>query len=312
MGTESVDIRGFRGPHLDVRILEAARHGVITLAMLRSLGLSQSGVDYRVRNGSLHRRYTGVFAVGRPDLRVAGLFLAAVWACGPDARLSFRSALRHWGVGNGGTYRIDVTAPRGVKPKPGIRLHRPLVPLDAVDLDERDGVPVTSVARTLLDCADPRLRLDVGRLLHEANVQELFDGRALWNVLARCPTAPGARRLERALRDELPPFTRSGLERAFLRLVAEAGLPTPLVNQHVWAGDEMVEVDFVWRDAGVIVETDGSRYHGTRWRRRKDAEKTARLVAAGWRVLRVWDAELAGTPDAVVAQLTATLGHRNR
>jgi uncharacterized protein DUF559 len=312
VGTENVDMRGFRGPHLDVRILEAARHGVVTLAALRSLGLSQSGVDYRVRNGSLHRRYSGVFAVGRPDLRLEGQFLAAVWACGPGALLSFRSGLRHWGLRGGGTYKIDITAGRGIKPKPGIRLHRPLHALDVLDRDERDGVPVTSVARTLLDCADPRLRLDVGRLLHEANVQEVFDGRALWNVVARCPAAPGAPRLERALRQELPPFHRSDLEIELRRVVEEAGLPSPASNEYVWDGDELVEVDFVWREAGVIVEADSERYHGTRWRRRKDAEKTRRLERAGWTVLRVWDAELAGTPDAVVHRIAAALGFRNR
>lgn len=283
---------------------------MVTRDALYGIGLSRSDIAYRVRVGRLHRKYTGVFAVGRPDLRLEGRFLAAVLSCGPEALLCHRSGLRHWGIKDGGTYRIDVMAPRSVRPKPGIRLHRPLVPLDALDRDERDGVPVTSVARTLLDCADPRLRLDVGRLLHEANVQELFDGRALWNVLARCPTAPGARRLERALRDELPPFTRSGLERAFLALLDGAGLPLPRCNEYVWDGEKVVEVDFVWRDAGVVVETDGSRYHSTRWRRRKDAEKTAKLRNAGWTVLRVWDAELEGTPDAVVAQLTATLGLR--
>ena len=260
--------------------------------------------------GCEHR--AGVFAVGRPDLRLEGQFLAAVLACGPEAVLSHRSALRHWGLRDGGTYRIDVTAPRSVRSKPGIRLHRPLLHLDALDKTEREGVPVTAVARTLLDCADPRLELDVGRLLHEANVQELFDGRALWNVVARSPTAPGVRRLERALREELPPFFRSDLEREMRRLLDAAGLPAPASNEWVWAGDEMVEVDFVWREAGVVVETDSQRYHGTRWRRRKDAEKTARLVAAGWRVLRVWDAELAGTPDAVVNRIAATLGLQKR
>jgi very-short-patch-repair endonuclease len=296
---------------MDVRILEVARHGVVTLEELRALGLGQDAVDYRARSGKLHRRYTGVFAVGRPDLRLEGEFLAAVLACGPSAVLSHRSAARLWGLRGGGTHRIDVTAPRGVRPKPGLRIHRPLLPLDAIDKIERDGVPVTAVARTLLDCADPRARVDVGRLLHEASVQEVLDAREVWNVLARCPGAPGARALERAMREELPPFTRSGLEREVVRLLRDARLPKPRVNAHVWVGDELLEVDFFWPDLGVIVETDGSRYHSTRWRRRKDAEKTARLVAAGYTVVRVTDVEVAGTPEAVVARIAATLGLRN-
>jgi very-short-patch-repair endonuclease len=289
--------------------LAVARHGVVDREALYAVGLSRSDIAYRVRAGRLHRKHAGVFAVGRPDLRLEGQFLAAVLACGPEAVLSHRSAARLWELRGGGTYRIDVTAPRSVRPKQGIRLHRPLLPLDALlDKTERDGVPVTPVARTLLDCADPRLRLDVARLLHEAAVVELLDATALWNVLARSPRAPGARRLERALREEMPPSFRS--ERELRQLVDAAGLPAPEVNAWVWAGEEMVEVDFVWRDLGVIVEADGSRYHSTRWRRRKDAEKTARLEAAGWRVLRVWDAEVAGTPEAVVDRIAAALGLR--
>jgi very-short-patch-repair endonuclease len=246
--------------------------------------------------------------VGRPDLRLEGEFLAAVLACGPSAVLSHRSAARHWGLRGGGTHRIDVTAPRSVRPKPGVRIHRPLLPLDVIDKTDRDGVPVTSVARTLLDCADPRARVEVGRLLHEASVVEVLDMHEVWNVLARCPSAPGAQALERASREELPPFTRSGLERAVVRLLRDAGLPKPRVNAHVRALDELLEVDFLWPDLGVVVEADGSRYHSTRWRRRKDAEKTARLRAAGYAVVRVTDVEVAGTPEAVVARIAAALG----
>ena len=82
----------------------------------------------------------------------------------------------------------------------------------------------------------------------------------------------------------------------------------PRVNRHVWAGDELLEVDFCWPDAGVIVEVDGARYHSTRWRRRKDAEKTARLRAAGFIVLRFTDTEIAAAPDRVVAAIAAALG----
>jgi very-short-patch-repair endonuclease len=287
-----------------------ARHGVVDREALSGLGLTRSDIAYRVRIGRLHRRHSGVFAVGRPDLRIEGEFLAAVLACGPNAVLSHRSAARLWGLRGGGTHRIDVTAPRTVRPKPGLRIHRPLLPLDVIDKTEHEDVPVTSVARTLLDCADPRARVDVGRLLHEASVQEVLDMREVWNVLARCPNARGARALERASREELPPFTRSGLERAVVRLVRDAALPKPRVNAHVWVLDELLEVDFLWPDVGVIVEADGSRYHSTRWRRRKDAEKTARLRAAGYTVVRVTDVEVAGTPEAVVACIAATLGLR--
>jgi hypothetical protein len=97
------------------------------------------------------------------------------------------------------------------------------------------------------------------------------------------------------------PFTRSGLEVAGLALCRDFGIPTPKVNEWVWAGDELLEVDFFWSDARLVVEVDGGRYHSTRWRRRQDAAKTAKLRATGYIVLRFTDVEIAGAPGAVAA-----------
>src|SRR4051794_25359159 len=292
---------------MDARILGAARHNVITTPDLRALGLSDVAIAYRVRAGRLHRKYREVFAVGRPDLSLDGLLLAATLACGPRAVLSHRSALRKWRLAGGGTYRIDISAPRSIKPKPGIRLHRPRC-LDDLDVTELDGIPITSVAQTLLDMADPAYGRDVGALIHAAIVEEVIDAREVWALLARSPGARGARRLDAAMREEHP-FTRSGLERAALALFDRAGVPRPQTNAHVWDGEKLVEVDFVWRELGLIVEVDGSRFHRSRWRRRRDAEKTAALRAQGWTVHRYTDTDVAGTPELVATTvLAATSG----
>jgi len=272
---------------------------VITFEELRALGLSPDEIQYRADVGRLHRKYTNVYAVGRPDLMLDGVFLAAVRACGPKAKLSRLSALRKWGLRGGGTYRIDVVAPRSIKPKKGIRLHRPLS-LDALDTTFVDGIPITSVAQTLLDVAAPAYRVNVAKLLHEAAVRELLDMRAVWAVLARQPNHPGARGLDCASREEVP-FTRSGLEVAALRMFRSFSVPEPEMNRWVSDGEKLVEVDCLWRDAGLIVEIDSTRYHGTRWRRRQDAAKTAALRAQGWTVLRVWDVEITGAPAQVAA-----------
>lgn len=288
-------------------MVQAARHGVIGHDRLLAIGLTASDIKHRVRAGRLHRRYTGVYAVGRPDLPLDGVFLAGVLACGPHARLSHRSAARKYALLNGGTHRIDVIAPRSVHPKGDIRLHRPRF-LDARDITEVDGIPITTVARTLLDCADPALRIDIGEMLHEAGVKQLLDMREVWGVLARSPNHHGARHLDRAAREEHP-CVRSGLERAMTALLARSGIPAARVNQHVWAGNSLLEVDFWWPDAGLIVETDGGRYHASRWRRRKDAEKTMTLRAAGYTVHRFSDIEVAGAPERVVATIRAELAH---
>ena len=310
MGPANRNSPGSWGPTRDVSVLRAARHNVITFGELRDLGLSADEIQYRSDVGRLHRKYPAVFAVGRPDLTLDGVFFAAVRACGPGAKLCRVSALRKWGlIRDGGTYRIDVAAPRSIKPKQGIRLHRPLC-LGDLDTTIVDEIPITSVAQTLLDVAAPGIRFDVGRLVHEAGVKEVLDMRAVWEVLARNPTARGARRLEEAMREEVP-FTRSGLEQAALALFRSFSVPQPETNVHVCDGEKLVEVDFVWRELGLIVEVDGSRYHRTRWRRRQDAAKTAALRAQGWTVHRFTDIEINGTP-AQIATTVLTATHRPR
>jgi hypothetical protein len=307
MGPVNRNSSGSRGPGRDAEIIRAAQHAVITFDELRGLGLSSDEIQYRIDVRRLHPKYTKVYAVGRPDLTLDGVFLAAVRACGPRAKLCHFSALRKFELRGGGTYRIDVAAPRSIKPKKGIRLHRPLG-LDALDTTIVGGIPITTVAQTLLDVAAPAYRLNVAKLLHEAAVQELLDVRAIWSVLARNPRAPGARRLEAAITAEVP-LTRSELEEAALALFRSFSVPEPETNVWVSDGEKLVEVDCLWREFGLIVEIDSRRYHGTRWRRRQDAAKTAALRAQGWNVLRIWDVEINGTPAQVAATvLTAMSG----
>jgi Protein of unknown function (DUF559) len=305
MGPDRPNNHDAQGPRRDGALVDAAVHGVVDNIGLRALGLSRSDVEYRVRTKRLFRKHPNVYAVGRPDLTLDGTFLAAVRACGREAKLGHLSALRKWGLRGGGTHKIDVIAPRSIKPKLGIRLHRPLS-FDALDTTELDGIPTTTVAQTLLDAATPAYGLNIGKLLHEAEVQQLLDMRAIWVVLARQPNHPGARRLDWASREEVP-FTRSALEDAGFALFRSFGIPKPGSNEWVWDGERLVEVDFVWRDLGLIVELDGGRYHSTRWRRRKDAAKTAALRGQGWTVLRFSDIEVAGTPALVATTVLAAM-----
>jgi hypothetical protein len=174
-----------------------------------------------------------------------------------------------------------------------------------------DGIPITTVAQTLLDVAAPAYRLNMGKLLHEAIVLELFDLNGISRVLARSPRAPGAWRLAEALTEEVQ-FTRSDLEDAALALFRSYSVPKPECNAWISDGEKLVEVDFVWRRAGLIVEVDGWRYHRSRWRRRQDAAKTAALEAQGWTVLRFSEFAVAGTPAQVAAAvLAATRGPRD-
>jgi very-short-patch-repair endonuclease len=101
-----------------------------------------------------------------------------------------------------------------------------------------------------------------------------------------------------------PDLTRSELERRFLRLCEEAALPSPEVNARV--GDHVV--DFLWRRSGLIVETDGYRYHRGRASFEEDRARDAALAAVGFEVLRFTWRQVVDEPAVVVAALRTRIG----
>lgn len=93
----------------------------------------------------------------------------------------------------------------------------------------------------------------------------------------------GAARLLREVLDRRTfRLSDSDLEILFRRIVAKAGLPTPLAKQRV----NGFEVDFHWPDLGLVVETDGLRYHRTPAAQARDAERDRAHVLAGLAPLR--------------------------
>jgi very-short-patch-repair endonuclease len=272
--------------------LAGRQHGVITLAQLRSLGLSPSGVRTRIASGRLHRVHCGVYALGRPALSTEGRWLAAVMACGPDAILSHRSAAALHGVMPTAQTRIDVTVPRRASlSRPEIRVHRSISLSDA-DRTIVCAVPCTSVPRTLLDLAGALDRDSLGRACDQAEVLRLLDWSAMDVVLSRARSRAGVRKV-RAIRraggvgDDIP---RSELEERFLALCRHARLPQPAVNAWITVAGEAMEVDFAWHEQRVMVETDGFRTHGTRRAFQRDRRRDQLLTLAGWQVIRfTWD-----------------------
>jgi very-short-patch-repair endonuclease len=280
--------------------LARAQHAVVARRQLAALGIGDNAIAYRLRVGRLHRIHRAVFAVGHPLLTQPGRYMAAVLACGPDAVLSHRAAARHWGLLGGGSGFVDVSCPDRRRPARPIRAHR--TRLDAADSTVRDGIPVTSVPRTVLDLADvapPRL---VERALHQAEVLRLFDLRAIHDVLARAHGRHGTVILRAALA-EPPVFTRSEFEEAFLALTRAAGLPPPRMNTFV----EGFEVDAYWPQHKLAVELDSRRFHLTRKRFESDRERDIALLKAGIRTARITDTRLRDTPQQVARDLDALL-----
>jgi hypothetical protein len=290
--------------------LATRQHGVVTAGQLRALGLGSRGIQHRVGRGRLHRLYPGVFAVGHGALTLDGRRLAAVLACGPGAALSHRSAAAAWGLRDSATAGWDVSTPRqGARCATGIRLHTPRsLPRDEVELLR--AVPVTSVARTLVDLAAVLSADALGRALHQAEVLRVLDVADVDAVLARSNGRRGTGRLRRALATPSPGTTRSALEERFLSLCRWAGLPAPRCNVHLATARGLLEVDAVWPAAAVVVELDGVRVHDTARAFHADRRRDAALAAEGYVVVRLTWRRVTRERAEVAAELRRILAVR--
>lgn len=277
-----------RAEPVDARVaaLAARQHGVAARRQLLALGLSEKMVDGRIARGALHRVHQGIYAVGHKRLTREGHYMAAVLACGDGAALSHRSAGAHWGITNY-SGRIAVTATtRRRRANSSFSVSSPKLHPDEITC--HDGIPTTTVARTIVDLAATHPAA-VDRAIREAEYRRLFDLTDLEHLLARYPTRKGSGRLRALLAcfGEANAHTRSDLEERFLVLAGEAGLPLPDVNALVELPSGVIEADIVWRDRHLVVELDGWQAHGTRSAFERDRERDLALAAAGWRTVRV-------------------------
>jgi predicted transcriptional regulator of viral defense system len=220
-------------PHVDRVVAEAARHGVVSRQLLLAASITPSMIKRRTASGHLIPLHRGVYAVGHSRLRREGWWLAAVWACGPGAVLSHRDAAALHDLRSSGATRIEVSTPAKSRPT-GIQVHGRRS-LAAEDVTTVDGIPVTTVARTLVDLAGVVHHELLAKALSEAERQHKLDVRAIERVLERTRGRRGRdhaaiRAALAELRDHGTTLTRSSLEDAFLRLIDDAGLPRPKTN----------------------------------------------------------------------------------
>lgn len=213
--------------------------------------------------------------------------MVATLCCGPQALLSHLSAAALWELlrwdGN-----IDVVLPQRVaRRRPGIRVHRRLG-LGADERREVDGIPVTDPISTLIDVASCKPRGVVERAIREADRLGLVDPVALRAALDAAPRRPGLASIRSLLDSETFALTDSELERRFLRLVRQAGLPRP--ETQVWLNG--YRVDFYWPDLGLVVETDGLWYHRTPSQQKTDRLRDQAHTVAGFTALRFTTAQV--------------------
>src|SRR4051812_855658 len=288
----------------ELAALAARQHGVVSHAQLRALDIAPRAIAHRLAAGRLHRVHQGVYAVGHTVLGVRGRWMAAVLACGPAAALSHASAAALWEIRASDAVYTDVTARRTGRKRPGIRIHRPRT-LPASEVSERHGIPTTTPARTILDLAATLQPDRLNYVLDAAERRQLTDYPAL-DALARAhPGHRGAAKLRRALRTHTAGavLTKSELERRFLALCKERGLPQPMVNVH-HAG---VEVAFLSPEPRAAVEPDGWESPRTRQAFERARRRDAALTRAGSRTPRFTHRRVIHEPAAVAATLAAAL-----
>jgi very-short-patch-repair endonuclease len=288
--------------------LAVRQHGVVSVWQLMNLGYGRSAVDRLVAKGHLHRLHRGVYAVGHTRLTLRGWWMAAVLACGPGAVLSHRSAAALWELHRAASGPIDVTIPgRGRRGPKSVRSHLTRA-LDLADTTIRDGIPVTSIARTLLDFAETEPRQRLRRALETGERLELIDGRALHTLMARSAGRRGLRALNEALAamNGSAPWTQSDLEDRFLSLIREAHLPEPQCNVVV----EGYLVDCWWPAPRVVAEVDSFGFHKTREMFESDRKEDTVMQLAGITVLRPTERRIEHEPQALLSDVKTMLNGR--
>jgi hypothetical protein len=197
----------------------SAAHGVVTRAQLLRAGVTAAQIEQRLRTGALLREHRGVYRVGHRAPSLEARYLAAVWACGEGSLLSGRAAAHLLGLLQGRPPAAEVTAPTERRVK-GIRTRRTRG-IRREDATIWRGVPVTSVARTLVDLA-ASVPVDVlARACHEAGVRHHVTPANVEAVLALRPNSPGATGLREILRGEAR-VALSKLEARFLERLRAA------------------------------------------------------------------------------------------
>lgn len=282
--------------------LARSQHGVVSRDQLVAVGYKRHAIDHRIRTGRLYPLHRGIYAVGRPHVTEHGRWMAGVLACGDGALISHSSAAALWRIGAEDRDVVELSLPSPFQlRRPGLRIHRRPA-LKPRDVTREYGIPVTTPVQTLIDMS---LRLDrpgVERMINEADKYNVAHPPQLREALDLRAGEPGAAKLRFILDRRTFRLTKEELERRFLPLVRKAGLPVPLTGQ--WVNE--FEVDFYWPDLGLVIETDGLRYHRTPAEQARDRLRDQTHTAAGLTPLRFTHEQVRYEPEHVLAVLRKT------
>jgi len=222
-----------------------------------------------------------------------------VLACGRGAVLSHQTAADLWNIRPSASPAIHVIVPTTAgRKQPSIRVHRTRS-LPAEDVANVDGIPVTTVHRTLTDLARTLDAASLRKTVERANRLRLLDLREI-------ERGRRSRRLEKAIADAHLGHVDSDLESDFLALCRAHGIPEP-ETQALVVGHR---VDFLWREERLVVETDGWEYHSGRREFRDDRRRDADLTLHGYAPLRFTYEDVHRDAERTASRVTALLAQR--
>lgn len=274
----------------DLLAQAARQHGLVSRAQARAAGLTDRQVDRRLRSGRWTAARRGVLRVAGAPCTEEQVVMAACLAAGPAVVASHLTAARLWRLRLPDPESLELTTPPRRRLRvDGVQQHR-FTQLVADDVHRLRGIPVTSPARTLVDCSGRVGPDQLGRVVDDALRRRLVRLPDLVRCHARVtsgrrPTAA----MGRVLDERAPGYDPGGSDRELqvLRTLVAAGLPAPVQQHPVVVGARSFRLDLAYPRAGIAIEFDGWDAHGTFEAFHGDRERSRLLVAAGWRLVHV-------------------------
>jgi len=286
--------------------LAARQYGVVTREQLNGLGYSDDAIDRAVAAGRLHAWHRSVFAVGHQGLSPHELCMAAALFRGNGALISHQSAIWLWGMEKNLEIPVHVSVRWRGHVQDAIGLHH-CPDLREDDIAETERLPVTGVARTLLDYASEAKTYRLGRAIDQADRLDLLDLAAIDLITEEVSGHRGRTPLLKAMtiyREK--GFTRSGCERRMLAALADVGVRRPAVNNFL----EGNELDFYWEAERFAVELDSWQHHRGRRSFEEDRKRQEELAMAGIETIRITGTRLRREPRKVAMRIAAHLDRR--
>jgi hypothetical protein len=281
--------------------LASRQHGLVTRAQLLGAGVTAREIEHRMRTGALLREHPGVYRVGHRAWSIEARYLAAVLAGGEGSQLSGHAAAYLFGLVKGPAPPPEVTT-RTERRVRGVRTRRSRSPKAGT---AHRGIPVTTVAETLVDLARDLPLDDLARACHEAGVRYRTTPAQVASVLRRRSSVKGATKLRSILHGDAP-VTLSALERRFIVILREDGLPLPETNRP--AGTK--RVDCRWPEHHLTVELHSYRFHHSRHAWEQDRRREREAHARGDDFRRHTYGDVADDPTLMLAELRMLLGAR--